>query len=179
MNFLDEYITRWKSFTSLIQIFESEFSFIEVLVNTMYSHDDIQNSLTQVKNNQPKFSFLRLMCRAWGKYVMKQLFHKFSETIINILVNYQNKLSELAEDFDVLKREKKYFANYLKNNYSFSYLQGQVFSNALQMVLDVSINEYCIKQIEDSQVNLNIFYPKIEERIMKQTKPFLKNLFTK
>lgn len=47
------------------------------------------------------------------------------------------------------------------------------------MVLDVSINEYCIKEIENSQVNLNVFYPKLEERIMKQTKPFLKNLFTK
>jgi len=179
VNFLDEYITRWKSFTSLIQIFESEFNFIEVLVNSMYNHDDIQNALPKMKDNQPKFSFLRLMCRAWGKYVMKKLFHKFSETIINILVNYQSKLSKLAEDFDNLKKEKKYFSNYLKNNYSFSFIEGQIFSNALQMVLDVSINEYCVKQIEDSQVNLNIFYPKLEERIMKQTKPFLKNLFTK
>lgn len=178
-NFLDEYSTRWKSFTSLIEIFETEFSFIEVMINSMYNHDDIQKGLGQQKSNQPRFTFLRLMWRAWGKYVMKKLFPKFSERVMNILVNYQNKLSTLIENYHEIKKEKKYFANFLKNNYSLSQIQKGVLSNALQMVMDVSINEYCIKDIENSHVSLNVFYPKLEQRIMKQTKPFLKDLFTK
>ena len=102
-NFLDEYNTRWQSFTSLIEIFETEFGFVEILINTMYNHDDIQNALPDIKRDGPKFSFLRLMCRAWGKYVMKQLFHLFSDKISSILVTYQNKLLNLVENYENLK----------------------------------------------------------------------------
>lgn len=87
--FLDEYSTRWVSFTSLIEIFETEFSFIEVLINNIYCHDDVQKELAGPKPTTPRFSFLRMMCRIWGKYVMKNLFDKFSEKVSSILVTYQ------------------------------------------------------------------------------------------
>jgi hypothetical protein len=177
--FLDEYSTRWISFTSLIEIFETEFAFIEDLINNIYMVDEIQNSLEKPKPNIPKFSFLRMMCRIWGKYVMKNLFDKFSEKVTSILVNYQEKLMKLVEDFYELKKAKSYFFKYLESNFSLSRVQCQVLKQALQMVLDLSINENSIKHIDDSKVELSIFYPRLEERIMKVSKPFLHILFKK
>lgn len=87
--FLDEYSARWQSFTSLIEIFETEFSFIEELINNMYAHDDIQNKLEEPQSSLPRFSFLRMMARVWGKYVMKGLFGKFKSKVLSILVSYQ------------------------------------------------------------------------------------------
>jgi hypothetical protein len=45
------------------------------------------------------------------------------------------------------------------------------------MVLDVSINEYSVKQLGSSKLPLNVFYPKLEEKIMRISKPFLDTLF--
>lgn len=161
-NFLDEYSTRWQAFTSLIEIFETEFSFMEILVNNIYEHDDLRKEIPAFKENIPKFSFLRLMCRAWGKYVMKELFEKFIDKVTSILVTYQNKLLELTEDYI---------------EYNIPIVESQVLNTALQMVLDVSINEYSIKQIGCSQVLLSMFYPKLEDRVIRLTKPFLKALY--
>jgi hypothetical protein len=161
-NFIDEYTTRWQAFTSLIEIFETEFSFIEILVNNIYNHDDFRKEIPKDKNNIPEFSFLRLMCRAWGKYVMKVLFEKFNDKITAVLVAYQKILLTLTKDF--------YECN-------IPVVESQILNTALQMVLDVSINEYSIKQIGSSTVPLSMFYPKLEDRIMRLTKPFLKALF--
>ena len=93
---------------------------------------------------------------------MKVLFEKFIDKVTSILVTYQNKLLVLTE-------------HYVECN--IPVVECQVLNTALQMVLDVSINEYSIKQIGSSQVPLNMFYPKLEDRIMRLTKPFLKALF--
>lgn len=175
--FLDEYSTRWNSFVDLIEIFETEFSFIEVLVNNMYAHDDIQNTIEKAKSNYPKFSFLRLMCRVWGKYVMKELFDKFSEKVTSILVTYQDKLLNLIENYEDLKKCQKFFIKHIENEFSINKVETQVLRHALQMVLDISINEYSVKQLGGSKLSLYFFYPKIEEKIMRQTKPFLNKLF--
>ena len=177
--FLDEYGTRWISYTSLIEIFETEFKFIEDLVNNIYEDDRIAKELPDRRTEGLKFSFLRMMCRIWGKYVMKNLFDKFSDKVTAILVNYQDKLLKLVEDFYELKKTKSYFLKYLDNEFWFSKLQSQVLKQALQMVLDLSINEYSVKHIDNSKVELSIFYPKLEEKIMKVTKPFLKKIFKK
>jgi len=52
----------------------------------------------------------------------------------------------------------------------------QVLRQSMNMVLDVSINEYTVNQIGNSRLPLNIFYPKLENEIMKNTRPFLKEL---
>jgi hypothetical protein len=115
--FLDEYGTRWISYTSLIEIFETEFRFIEDLVNNIYEDDRIAKELPDRRTEGLKFSFLRMMCRIWGIYVMKNLFDKFSDKVTAILVNYQDKLLKLVEDFYELKKTKSYFLKYLDNEF--------------------------------------------------------------
>jgi hypothetical protein len=143
----------------------------------MYQNDDMQKAIDSPREGVPKFSFLRLMCRTWGKYVMKELFDKFSDKVTSILVTLQERLSDLVENFDHLKQTQKHFPKYIQSEFSFTVIEKQVLKAALQMVIDVSINEYSVKQIDNSEVSLSIFYPKLEDRIMKITKPFLKTLF--
>lgn len=151
---------------------------MEALVNNMYQNDDMQKAIDAPREGVPKFSFLRLMCRTWGKYVMKELFEKFSDKVTSILVNLQNRLMDLVDNFDELKQNQKHFSKYIQNEYSFTVIEKQVLKTALQMVIDVSINEFSVKQIDNSEVSLSVFYPRLEDRIMKVTKPFLKTLFT-
>ena len=58
-NFLDEYGTRWISYSDLIMSFEDEFYFLEETINVLFS-----NPLINKKKDDefiPKYSILRMM----------------------------------------------------------------------------------------------------------------------
>ena len=77
----------------------------------------------------------------------------------------------------IWRKANKYFNNYLEREFAIKKIDCQVLKQALQMVLDVSINEYSVKQLGSSKLPLNVFYPKLEEKIMRISKPFLDTLF--
>ena len=87
-NFLDEYGTRWISYSDLIMSFEDEFYFLEETINVLFS-----NPLINKKKDDefiPKYSILRMMWRIWGKYVMKRLLPTFIDKIHTVLDQYHS-----------------------------------------------------------------------------------------
>lgn len=175
-SFLDDYSARWQAYTSLIEVFETEFDFVEILVNEIYITKSIREQLGPDVLVSGKFSFLKMMSRIWALCVLKNLFDNFTENVQSILLEYQKTLLGLASDYKELKASKKYFQNYIDNKYSLKVVDSQVFRQSMQMVLDLSINEYSVAEIGNSLLPINVFYPKLEDRIMDDTKEFIKDL---
>ena len=135
--FLDEYNARWYSFTSLIQIFEVELQVIVDIVNEACKHPLISVDLIYPGYSQPtKFSIMRMMCRSWGKYVMKSVYEMFMTKITWLIVDYQKKLISLIHEYDELKSTKKYFDNFIDNEYTFSQTSNDVLRHSMLWILD-------------------------------------------
>lgn len=66
-NFLDEYGTRWVSYSDLIMTMEDEFHYLETAINNIFDNDLIEKEKKLNDEFIPKYSILRMMCRIWGK----------------------------------------------------------------------------------------------------------------
>lgn len=135
--FLDEYNARWYSFTSLIQIFEVELQVIVDIVNEACKNQLIAADLKYPGYSQPtKFSIMRMMCRSWGKYVMKSVYEMFIKKITDLIVDYQKKLISLLQEYNELKSTKKYFDHYISNEYALPQTSNDVLRHSMLCILD-------------------------------------------
>lgn len=105
-NFLDEYGTRWISFSDLIMTMEEEYSFLETTINNIYDNKKIEKEKKINDEFIPKYSILRMMCRIWGKYVMKKLLPVFIDKIKEVLQHYHNRVKHVAENYDKIMSKK-------------------------------------------------------------------------
>lgn len=174
-NFLDEYGTRWISYSDLIMTIEDEFYFLEETMNTIYDNKIIEKEKRLTDEFAPKYSILRMMWRIWGKYVMKRLLPLFISKIKEVLDQYHNKLISVASDYKIIKM-KKYAASTFKNRWSVDSLIRELLLQSVQMIVDVSLNELSINYIESTAVQLGIFYPQVEQEILNSTSVFLDEL---
>lgn len=113
-NFLDEYGTRWVSYSDLIMTMEEEFHFVETAINNIYDNDQIEKEKQLNNEFIPKYSFLRMMCRIWGKYVMKKLLPDFIKKIREVMSVYHTKVKSLAMEYNQIMK-KKFARTSLKN----------------------------------------------------------------
>jgi hypothetical protein len=174
-NFLDEYGTRWISYSDLIMTIEDEFYFLEEAINNIYDSKIIKKEKKYSDEFAPKYSILRMMWRIWGKYVMKRLLPAFIDKIKQVLDQYHNKLIAVASDYkNIIK--KKYAMSAIKNRWSIDTVMRELLLQSVQMIVDVSLNEISINYIESTAVQLGIFYPQVEEEIISSCCKFLGEL---
>ena len=108
---------------------------------------------------------------------MKNLYENFNEKVISIILSYQKHLLNLAQEYENLSKTKKYFKSYIENEYALNVVDSQVLKQSMNMILDLSINEFTVSQIGSSKLPVTIFYLNLEDQIMKNIKLFLKELF--
>lgn len=167
-NFLDEYGTRWISFSDLIMSMEEEMWFLEDTINEIWP-------LFSKEEFAPRYSILRMMCRQWGKYVTKLLLPDFIDKIKDILGQYHGQMYEVSLMYKTIMA-KKYGANSLKHNCSMKTLTRDLLLQSIQMIVDISLNEISINYIESTNVQLGKYYTEVEEVILLQSESFLKQL---
>jgi len=114
--FLDEYSTRWVSFSSLIITMEEEFGFLEKVINLIYDSKAIEKEVKYESEFIPKYSLLRMMWRLWGKYVMKKLLPSFTSKIQTVLQDYNESIIALANEYEKIMM-KKYGKSELKRRW--------------------------------------------------------------
>lgn len=163
-SFLDEYGTRWISYSDLIMSMEEEFSFVESLINSIYD-DPIIKKDRVTKEFIPKYSILRMMCRVWGKYVMKKVIPLFIGKIEVILSQYHEKIKDFALNFSDFAHSKS-IATTVKNRWSLDMIMRELIIQSVQMIVDISLNEISIHFIESSEATFSKFYSQIEGVIL-------------
>ena len=101
---------------------------------------------------------------------MKNLYENFNEKVISIILSYQKHLLNLAQEYENLSKTKKYFKSYIENEYALNVVDSQVLKQSMNMILDLSINEFTVSQIGSSRLPATIFYLNLEDQIMKNIK---------
>jgi hypothetical protein len=153
--------------------------FIENIFNDLTRSESLRD---QWDSNNPvfkvKFSFLRVMSKMWGENVVRPLFKQFKMTISTILDDFEEICTKLADNFDK-EKSRLGFDGKLKNKYSINELDYNILRQALLCILDMSINEFNIKMVNNSLLSVETFYLKIENCIIDITKNFMKKLFNK
>lgn len=170
-NFLDEYITRWVSYSDLIMTMEEEFHFVECAINNIHENKLIEKEKHLNTEFVPKYSLLRMMCRLWGKYVMKRLLPAFIEKIKSVLSSYHEKVLAVAMEYKKIVKGK-FGKAALKGKWLIDTVIRDLLLQSVQMVVDVSLNEISINYIESTWVQLGIFYPQVEEVVLKEISRF-------
>lgn len=166
-NFLDEYGTRWVSYSDLIMTMEEEFHFVETAINNIYDNDQIEKEKQLNNEFIPKYSFLRMMCRIWGKYVMKKLLPDFIKKIREVMSVYHTKVKSLAMEYNQIMK-KKFARTSLKNKWSIDQVTRDLLLQSVQMIVDISLNEISINYLDSTCVQLGIFYPQVEEVVLNE-----------
>lgn len=174
-NFLDEYGTRWVSYSDLIMTMEDEFRYLEKAINNIYDNDKIEKEKPLVDEFIPKYSILRMMCRIWGKWVMKRLLPAFLDKIQEVMKPYHKKLVNIALDYKAIMKTK-YGRTSIKNKCSIDQITRDLLLQSVQMIVDISLNEISINFIESTQVNMGNFYPQVEEVVLKEWSDFYSEL---
>ena len=167
-NFLDEYSTRWVSYSDLIMSMEEQMWFVEDVVNEMTS-----SSTSDVFT--PKYSILRMMWRIWGKYVMKKLLSGFIDKIKDLLCQYHDQIHKIGLDYQSIVW-KKYGISSLKQKWNMNPVIRDLLLQSIQMIVDVSLNEISINYLESTHVHLGNFYSQVEDVMVQQVGKFLEDL---
>lgn len=156
--FLDEYNARWQSYVSLIEIFETELYFLADIVNQL-SEDECLGRFYEDESEKPaiKFSLMRMMARAWAKYVMKDLFDLFKVKVTCILQTYQAQLLKVAETYEKDSKQKGADLR-VRKKCELEDISYDVLKQALLSILDMSVNEYNVKMLNNSLLPLDAFY---------------------
>lgn len=163
-SFLDEYGTRWISYSDLIMSMEEEFSFLEHAINAIYD-DPLIKKDRQTKEFIPKYSILRMMWRIWGKYVMKRVIPTFIDKIKNVLSSYHEKILEFAQNFSEYSNNKS-LNMIVKNRWSLDMIMRELIIQSVQMIIDISLNEISIHYIDSSEATFSNFYTQVEKVIL-------------
>ena len=174
-NFLDEYGTRWVSYSDLIMTFEEEFYFLENAINATYDSPLIEKEKQLEEEFIPKYSILRMMCRIWGKYVMKRLIPVFTDKIREVLHQYHLSIKNVAQDFKNIIKQK-FGLSKLKSRIQLDHVTRELIMQSVQMIVDTSLNEISINYIESTSVQLGIYYPKVESAIINACGSFFDEL---
>lgn len=167
-NFLDEYGTRWVSYSDLIMSMEEEMWFLEDTINEIWP-------LFAKEEFAPRYSILRMMWRIWGKYVMKRLLPAFIDKIKEVLGQYHGQIYNLGLTYKSIML-KKYGANSLKHSCSMKTVTRDLLMQSIQMIVDVSLNEISINYLESTNVQLGKYYSQVEEVIVQEAESFLKQM---
>lgn len=175
--FLDEYNTRWQSYVSLIQIFETDLNFLAVIMNELTEQDQL-GKFYEYENDIPivKFSLMRFMSRNWGRNVMKALFPSFKDKICDLVKDYQTKLFKLADEFNI-ESQRKNFHLYMRREYSLDEISYDIIKQGLLSILDMSVTELNVRMLNNSLLPIETFYLHMEDSIIEVTKTFMHDLF--
>jgi hypothetical protein len=122
-----------------------------VIMNYIYKDAQVQEHVSNLSVKTAKFSFLKMMTVIWSYYVLRPLFDKFNEKVTTIILGYQKEMLKLVNEFETLEKTKKYFKNYIDSQYALNVVDSQVLKQSLNMVLDLSLNEYTIQHIGSSR----------------------------
>jgi len=177
-NFLDEYGTRWVSYSDLMMTLEDEFYYLEDAINNIYDNDSIEKEKHLNDEFIPKYSIFRMMCRIWGKYVMKRLLPAFSDQIKEMLSQYHSKLTSVANDYEVIMNSK-FAKTKIKSKCSVDHVTRDLLLQSVQMIVDISLNEISINYIETTTVQMGIYYPKVETVIIQEISDFFDTIKSK
>jgi hypothetical protein len=120
-------------------------------MNYIYKDAQVQEHVSNLSVKTAKFSFLKMMTVIWSYYVLRPLFDKFNEKVTTIILGYQKEMLKLVNEFETLEKTKKYFKNYIDSQYALNVVDSQVLKQSLNMVLDLSLNEYTIQHIGSSR----------------------------
>lgn len=174
-NFLDEYGTRWVSYSDLIMMMEEEMWFIEETINRIYESKHFASSKSPNDDLLPKYSILRMMCRIWGKYVTKKLIPAFIIKIREMLCRYHEQILSIGENYEKIIA-KKYGVNSLKQKWTMGPVTRDLLMQSVQMIVDISLNEISINYLESTKVQLGKYYPEVEDIILSECENFLGEL---
>jgi hypothetical protein len=165
--FLDEYGTRWVSYSDLIMTLEDEFYYLETAINNIYDSPIIEKEKFPNEEFIPKYSIFRMMWRIWGKYVMKRLLPAFQDKIKSLLGQYHKKWEETSRDYSKIMKNK-FARTKIKSKISIDHISRDLLLQSVQMIVDVSLNEISINYIESTWVQMGIYYPKVEQVVLKE-----------
>jgi len=183
MDFLNEYIKRYRSFIDAALYLNDKFENFNVLINYLYEN----LSPNENNDNLPKFSILRLMLGIWDKEVLSKLFDSIKAKTVNqykaLLINTLNINGsfKMMEDSNFLRSSLQSTSTNLSeynnknkeidNNSNDVNKCNTLIQEVAKSFVDFSINEYSVFMLNSSTINLeNSYYESFEMELIYQIK---------